>query len=393
MNDTVQTIKVNGKKITIVGTAHVSQASVAEVEEVIRKENPDRVCVELDKTRYQTLTQTNVWKNLDISGVLKERKGFLLLANLVLASFQRRLGLNVGVKPGEEMLKAINVAKELGIECEFCDREVQVTLRRAWAKSSFWGKNKMLAALISSVFTKEKLSEEEMEKLKEKSLMHNMMEELAGYLPSVKEVLIDERDRFLATKIFNTPGRKLVAVVGAGHVEGILANLTRLDKGEQANDVSDIDVIPPKKFIFKLIPWFVTVIVLGLIALGVIMGGAEKGFNMAWTWFLANGIPASLGAVLALAHPVTILVVFVAAPFTSLTPVVGAGMVGGLIQYYMMKPKVKDFENLFEDLNSFKGLYLNRVLKIFWVFFLAGVGSMIGTWVGISLITSLLGAK
>jgi pheromone shutdown-related protein TraB len=393
MNEMLQTITVNGKKITLVGTAHVSQASVLEVEEVIRKEKPDRVCVELDKTRYQTLTQTNVWKNLDITRVLKERKGFLLLANIVLASFQRRLGLNVGVKPGEEMLKAIQVAGELEIPCEFCDREVQVTLRRAWSKSSFWGKNKMLAALLTSVFTKEKLSEKEMEKLKEKSLMHNMMEELAGYLPSVKEVLIDERDRYLATKIFNTPGKKLVAVVGAGHVEGIIANLRRLEKGEQANNVSDIDVIPPKKFIIKLIPWFVTVIVIGLIVLGVILGGAEKGINMAWTWFLANGIPSALGAILALAHPLTILVVFIAAPFTSLTPVVGAGMVAGLIQYYVMKPKVKDFESLYEDLNKFKGLYTNRVLKIFWVFFLSGVGSMIGTWVGISLITSLLGAK
>ncbi|MBN1797820.1 MAG: TraB/GumN family protein [Spirochaetales bacterium] len=392
MNDTVQTIKLKGKKITLVGTAHVSQASVVEVEEVIRKEKPDCVCVELDATRYKTLTQSNVWKNLDITKVLKERKGFLLLANIVLASFQRRLGLNVGVKPGEEMLKAIEVAKDLNIPCEFCDREVQVTLRRAWAKSSFWGKNKMLAALLASVFTKEKLTEEEMEKLKEKSLMHNMMEELANYLPSVKEVLIDERDRYLATKIFNTKGKNLVAIVGAGHLEGIIQNLKRLEKGEQANDIADIDVIPPKKTITKLIPWVVTVLVLGLIAAGVVLGGAEKGFNMAWTWFASNTIFTSLGAALALAHPLAILLAAVAAPFTSLIPVVGAGMVGGLVQYYIMRPKVRDFESLYSDLNTFKGFYKNRVLKIFWVFFLSGLGSMVGTWVGISLITSLLGA-
>jgi pheromone shutdown-related protein TraB len=391
MNDTVQTIKLKGKKITLVGTAHVSQASVVEVEEVIRKEKPDCVCVELDATRYKTLTQSNVWKNLDITRVLKERKGFLLLANIVLASFQRRLGLNVGVKPGEEMLKAIEVAKDLNIPCEFCDREVQVTLRRAWAKSSFWGKNKMLAALLASVFTKEKLTEAEMEKLKEKSLMHNMMEELASYLPSVKEVLIDERDRYLATKIFNTKGKNLVAIVGAGHLDGIIKNLKRLEKGEQANNISDIDVIPPKKFITKLIPWVVTVLVLGLIAAGVVLGGAEKGFNMAWTWFASNAIFTSLGALLALAHPVAILLAAVAAPFTSLIPVVGAGMVGGLVQYYIMRPKVRDFESLYNDLSTFKGFYKNRVLKIFWVFFLSGLGSMVGTWVGISLITSLLG--
>jgi pheromone shutdown-related protein TraB len=247
--------------------------------------------------------------------------------------------------------------------------------------------------LLASVFTKEKLTEEEMEKLKEKSLMHNMMEELAGYLPSVKEVLIDERDRYLATKIFNTQGKKLVAVVGAGHLDGIIKNLNGLAKDEQANDISDIDVIPPKKFISKLIPWMVTVLVLGLIALGVVLGGAEKGFNMAWTWLASNAIFTSLGTVLALAHPVTILLTAAAAPFTSLTPVVGAGMVGGLVQYYVRRPKVRDFESLYHDLNSFKGLYKNRVLKIFWVFFLSGLGSMVGTWVGISLITSLLGTK
>jgi pheromone shutdown-related protein TraB len=390
MNDSVKTIKLKEKRITLVGTAHVSQASVKEVEDVIRKETPDCVCIELDEARFKTLTQSNIWKNLDVTKVLKEKKGFLLLANIVLASFQRRLGLNVGVKPGEEMLKAIEVAKDMNIPCEFCDREVQLTLRRAWSKSSFWGKNKMLAALLSAIFTKEKLTAEEMEKLKEKSLMHNMMEELAMYLPSVKEVLIDERDRYLATKIYNTKGKKLVAIVGAGHLEGIIKNLTLLEKGKQKNDISDLESIPAKKIITKLIPWVITILVIGLFAAGVFLGGPQKGLNMAWTWVLASGIPAALGTILALGHPLTILVAFAAAPFTSLTPVLGVGMVTGLVQYYVMKPKVKDFESLYEDLNSFKGFYLNRVLKIFLVFFLSSLGCMIGMWVGISLITSLL---
>ena len=166
--ETVTRLKLRDSEFILVGTAHISKESVAEVREVILTEEPNRVCVEIDQTRYNSLIKKQRWQNLNIVQVLKERKGFLLLANLVLASFQRRLGLEIGITPGEEMLTAVKLCQEQGIAFSLCDRDIQVTLRRAWARSSFWGKNKMLAAMLSSIFTREKLDAEQIEKLKNK---------------------------------------------------------------------------------------------------------------------------------------------------------------------------------------------------------------------------------
>ena len=193
--ETVTRLNIKDREYILIGTAHVSKESVDEVEQRITEERPDMVCVEIDQTRYKSMMEGQDWSSLNIYQVLKARKGFLLIANLVLSSFQRRLGKDLGVSPGEEMKRSIQVADSLGIPYSFCDREIHVTLRRAWKKSGFWGKNKMLAALLSSIFTKEKVTSEELETLKEKSAIQDMMEELASYLPAVKKVLIDERDQ------------------------------------------------------------------------------------------------------------------------------------------------------------------------------------------------------
>jgi pheromone shutdown-related protein TraB len=389
--ETTTRIQLKEREIVIVGTAHISKASVDEVESVIRSEMPEKVCIELDQTRYTTLIENKTWKNIDISRVLKEKKGFLLFANIILSSFQRRLGLEVGVKPGEEMVKAARIAEELGIETVFCDREVQVTLRRAWAKSSFWGKNKMLAALLTALFSKEKVTPEELEKLKEKNLMQSMLEELAGYLPKVKEVLIDERDRYLATKIYNTQGKKIVAVVGAGHVEGIVKFLTLLENKKAENDVSSLEVVPTKGIVKKVIPWLIPVLVTGLLFLGFFTKGPDTSLNGILTWILATSIPAGIGALLALGHPLAILSAMLSAPVTSLLPVIGSGMVSGLVQYQVRKPHVEDFESLHDDLVYFRKYYRNRILKVLLVFILTNLGGSIGTFLGISLLGSLLG--
>lgn len=392
MNQAETRITLGKRKIILVGTAHISQKSVEQVEQVIKKELPDCVCLELDESRYQSLTKKSAWSNLDISKVLKEKKGFLLLANLVLASFQRRLGLDMGIKPGEEMVKALRVAQELGIAHELCDRKIQVTLRRAWAKTGFWGKNKMLAALLSTLFTNQKISQEEMEKLKDKNMLQGMLEEVAEFLPKVKEVLIDERDRYLATNIFKAKGKKIVAVMGAGHIEGIVKHLKQLDKKQQSLDVSSLDEVPPKGILAKIIPWVIPVFIVGWIVLGFIFGDLNKVINMAWTWFLSNGIPSAIGALIALAHPLAIVAVFFAAPITSLIPVIGAGMVSGLLQYYLRKPRVKDFEALHDDLLKFTGFYKNRILHVLLVFFLPGLGSTVGSILGAVLLPGILGS-
>jgi pheromone shutdown-related protein TraB len=312
------------------------------------------------------------------------------MANLVLASFQRRLGMDLGTSPGEEMRRAVSVSEELGIPFVFADREIHVTLRRAWKKTRFWGKNKMLAALLSSVFTKEKLSPGEIEKLKEKSAVQDMMEELARYLPSVKEVLIDERDQYLATRIFESKGDKIVAVIGAGHVDGIVTWLQKLDSGGEPADLAAIESIPPPSPLSKLVPWLVPVVVLGIIATGFLRSGWQEGLEMLWLWVVVNGTLSAAGALLALAHPVTIVLSFVAAPITSINPTIGVGIVTGLLEAFLRKPRVRDFESLHDDIATFKGFYRNRLTHILIVFFLSSLGSAVGTFVGIPWLTSLL---
>ena len=196
MSQTEKRLNLNGREIILVGTAHISKESIDQSVEVIRTEMPDCVAIELDEGRYESMKNPESWKNLDIVQVLKEGKGFVLMANLVLSSFQKRMGADVGVKPGDEMKAAITVAEELNIPCEMVDRPIQTTLRRAWGKNNLWGKCKLLATLISTAFTKEEVSPEQIEQLKNSNEMDSMMAELAEYLPTVKEVLIDERDQY-----------------------------------------------------------------------------------------------------------------------------------------------------------------------------------------------------
>ncbi|MBN1413281.1 MAG: TraB/GumN family protein [Spirochaetales bacterium] len=391
MGKTIERIQLGDREFIILGTAHVSKESVDEVDQLIREEKPDRVCIEIDESRYKSLTQKSTWSDLNITDVLKQGKGFLLLANLVLASFQKRLGLDLGVKPGEEMMTAIKVSEELHIPFSFCDREIHVTLRRAWSKTGFWGKNKMLAALISSALVKEKLSAEEIEKLKEKNVLENMMDELAEFLPSVKTVLIDERDRYLASKIFEAQGKKIVAVVGAGHMNGLIDHLRQFDAGLASTDVSDINIIPPKSLISKILPWVVTGLIVSLFTLGFIFGGPQKGINMIGAWLIATSSMAAIGTIAALGHPLAVLLAFLTGPVTPLLPVIGVGMVTGFVQYKFRKPRVSDFEKLNDDITTVKGFYRNRFTHILLVFMMSNFGVVLGTYAVLPLIAVLLG--
>ncbi len=386
-----ESVSVGGREIILVGTAHVSQTSVENVERVIRETSPDHLCVEIDASRYASLKNKGNWENLKINEVLRQRKGFLLLANLALSSFQKRLGADLGVNPGDEMKRGIAVAEELGISYSFADREIQTTLRRAWAKSGFWGKNKMLASLIASVFTKEKVSSEELEKLKEKDVLQGMMEELAAFLPAVKEVLIDERDRYLATRIWSRPEKRVVAVVGAGHIQGIKEWIAALEAGTGSADLAEIEVVPPPSRVTRILPWIIPAIVVGLLVAGFFISGWQEALSMLWKWILVNGTLSAVGSLLALAHPVTIVASFVAAPITSMNPTIGVGIVTGLLEWFVRKPRVQDFEKLSHDIESVRGFYRNRITHILVVFFLSSVGSSIGTFIGIPYLTTLLG--
>jgi len=383
VSQTATTVQLQGREITIIGTAHVSRGSVDEVCAYIEAQKPDHVCVEIDAARYNSLISGAGWSQLNIYQVIRSRKGFLLLGNLVLSSFQKRIGMDLGVKPGEEMRAAIETAEANQIPFSFCDRDIQTTLKRAWVKTGFWGKNKLLAALLSSVFSREKFDAEEIEKLKQTSAVESMMAELAEYLPSVKHVLIDERDRYLATRIYQSPGERPVAVVGAGHVPGIVAWLERLDRGQASTDLSDIDSVPPPKPISKLLPYVVPAVILGLIVSGFVRTGWQGGFDILLRWFLVNGTLSALGALVALAHPVTIIASFLAAPITSMNPTIGVGMVSGLMEAGLRKPRVIDFETLQDDILTVRGFFHNRLTHILLVFFFSTLGSAVGTFIAL----------
>ena len=388
MSQTIRRVELKDRTVLLAGTVHISQESTLEVRRLIESEKPGRVCVEIDEGRYRSMSQDKGWESLDIGKVLKDGKGFLLMANLALAGFQRRMGEGVGGKPGDEMLAAVAAAEEAGIPYSFCDREVQVTLKRAWAKSGFWNKSKLLASLVDSAFSNEKLSQEEVEKLKEKNELDSMMSELASFLPSVKAVLIDERDRFLASRIFLAGESLVLAVVGAGHLDGVEAWLRRLDAGEESVDTSDIDSAPPPSKVGKAVGWAIPAVIVGLIVLGFFKSGTTASLALLLKWVLLNGSLAALGSALCLAHPLTILLSFVAAPVATLNPFVGVGLFAGLAEAFLRKPRVSDLENLAVDVASLRGFYSNRVTKVLLIFFLSSIGGAVGNFIALPFLAT-----
>lgn len=390
MSNTQKVLTLNGRTITLIGTAHISQDSINEVTEAIKTQKPDCVAIELDQKRCDSIKNPDSWRQLDIIKVLKRGEGFLLLANLVLASFQKRMGQNVGVRPGDEMVAAMKVAEELNIPTTMVDRPIQTTLRRAWAKNSLWGKCKLLSAMISSAFTSEKISSEEIEELKNNSEMDSMMKELSDYMPTVKEVLIDERDKYLASHIWESEGSNIIAVLGAGHLPGVQAYLEKIAAGQESTDTTEIANIPSKTLGAKIKGWIIPAIIIILIGMGFYFGGKNKGTELVLSWVLWNGALSAIGSIIAAAHPLTILVSFIGAPITSLCPFVGVGFLTGITQAFICKPKVKDIEDLSTDAGSLKGFYKNRVLKVLLVFILSSLGSSIGTFVsGADIISKL----
>jgi len=390
MKQTVKRIEVNGREIILVGTAHISKESIDEAANIIRTEHPDRVCVELDEGRLQSLKNEKGWQELDISKVLKDGKGFLLLANLVLSSFQKRMGDDVGVKPGDEMKESIKIAFDEGIPATMVDRPIHVTLQRAWAKNNLWGKAKLLATLVSSAFSDEDLKAEDIENLKDQGAMDGMMEELAKYLPTVKEVLIDERDRYLASHIWEAEGKRLVAILGAGHLPGTEAIIRELAAGTRTSDTTDISSVPPKTLGSKIAGWAFPAAIVALLAAGFFTGGALTSLDMLVRWLLWNGTLAALGTVLALGHPVAVLTAFFGAPVATVNPLIGVGLFSGLAQAWVRKPRVQDMEHLTSDITSVRGFYKNRISHVLLIFMLSSFGGAIGNFIAVPALVGTL---
>ncbi len=383
-SEDVRTIKKNGREFIIVGTAHISRQSADLVKEVITNEKPDKVCIELDEKRYKALAEKKRWENLDLKTIIRQKQLSTLLVNLVLSSYQKKLGEKLGVTPGTELLEAANTANELNLPIKLCDREVRITLRRAWHSMNFWQKLKFLTGGLAGIFEKQELSEEKLTELRNKDVLSEMMDELGKAMPVLKKVIIDERDEYLAQKMQEAKGKKIVSIVGAGHVNGIV----KVIEDNREIDLEEIEVIPPPSPVAKIIGWGIpAIIITSIIYIGYSKGLAEAGDNVLY-WILANGIPSGLGAIIALAHPLTILVSFLAAPLTSLTPVIGAGYVAAFVQVYFQPPVVKEFQTVASDASKPVKWWSNKLLKVLLVFILTSLGSLIGTYVGFFEIVS-----
>jgi pheromone shutdown-related protein TraB len=392
VSDTINKIFLdNGDEIILVGTAHVSQNSVDEVRQVIETENPDRICLELDKGRYDSKTKESSYANMDLVKVFKEGKTFLLLANTALASFQKKMGTQTGSAPGEEILGAGKIATEKGIPFSLCDREIQVTLKRAWSKSNLWNKAKLIGTLLSSAFDKEEFKPEELEELKKSDTLQEMMNELAKELPGAKEALIDERDRYLATNIMEAPGHKKVAVIGAGHANGIIKTIEKLEKGELSKDLSDISQAPKPSKAGKIAGWAVPIAIIAIVVIVGFMQGFDQGLKYFIIWACTNSLTTVLFSILSYAHPLNWLVSAIAAPIAVLNPAIGVGIITGIAEAKLRKPKVKDFETISDDISTFKGWFKNRVLHAFTVFFATSIGSILGTFVLFPIMLKIFG--
>ena len=383
-SDNVNEIVFDEKKILLVGTAHISQSSVDEVNKVIEQEQPDTVCVELCESRHQAMVDKDQWKNTDIFKVVREGKSFLLLSNLIMTAFQKRLGSQLGVQPGAEMLAAIQASERINAELLLVDRDVKITLQRTWRGMPFWGRMKVFSQLLASLFIREEISKEEIEKLKESDALSEAMQMLADQSPDMKRILIDERDQFMAEKIRQVPGKRIVAVVGAGHVKGLTLEL------EREHNLAELETVPSPGKLGIFLKWGIPALIVGLIGYGFYAVDTDVSIEMIQRWFLINGTLSAIGTAIAFGHPITIATAFVAAPFTSLNPAVAAGWVAGLVEAFLRKPQVRDFEDLAEDITHLKGFWKNNITRILLVVMFANLGSAIGTFAGGFAIASLL---
>lgn len=374
-SENVHRIELDGREIILVGTAHVSQKSVEEVKTLIEEESPDTVCVELCQTRYDNITNAEQWNNTDIIKIIKEGKALILLISLIMSSYQKRLAKQFGIQPGQEMLQGIRSAQEIGANLCLADRDIQVTMMRLWRGIGFWGKMKLFFQLILSMFLDEEISEEELEQMKSQDMLTAVLNELSSSFPEFKRVIIDERDQYLAEKIRTAPGNKILAVLGAGHIAGIKQELMR------EHDLKQLSTVPPGSQMTKIIGWGIPAIILAII-ISTLSIDRAVGIDQVLSWILWNGSLSALGALLALAHPLSIITAFVVAPVSSLSPLLAAGWFAGLAEAFIRKPSVKDFQSLSEDLQSLKGFWRNKVTHILLVVALANLGSSVGTFIG-----------
>ena len=373
----------NEKEIILIATAHVSKQSVELVKKVISEEQPDSICVELDEQRYKNIQNPNAWEKTDIVKVIKSKKTGSLLASLVLSSYQKRIAKKLNTNVGQEMIQGIECAKQTGAHLVLADRDIQITFRRIWRKLNVWEKCKLVFSLIFSFGSNAEISDEDLEELLYKDILESALKEMREQFPKIGDVLINERDQHLASKIKEAPGKKVVAILGGAHVPGVKEQIFK------TQNIAEIVKVPPKRPASKIIGWIIPALILGLIAYGFFKN-IQTGLQQLTAWAIWNSGMAALFTALSLAHPLSILTSFLTAPITSLNPLLACGWFAGLVEATVRKPTVKDVNYIPEDILSIKGFFKNRFLKILIVVIMANLGSGIGTIIaGMDIIKNL----
>jgi pheromone shutdown-related protein TraB len=380
----ISRIKLEGREIILVGTAHISRESVELVGQTIDLEKPDTVCVELCKPRYDAIRQKSKWQDTDILKVIREKRTGALLSQLIMASMQKKIARKFHMTPGEEMLRAIDRAEANGAEVILADREIRITLLRAWRLMGFCNKMKFIPDLILSFFSDEEITEEEIEKLKQQDVLEFTLKTIGEKLPMLKTILIDERDLYLAHTISHAPGARIVAVVGAGHVPGITRHL-----GEEA-DLEALNRIPDKGVWGKAAGWIFSLAIVGIFVAGFFFSGSSASMKMIGWWSAITAFFAAAGCIIMLAHPLTIIASALAAPITTLHPLIAAGWVAGLVEATFRKPQVKDFLALPNDIVSVRGFFHNRITRLLLLVAVVNLTTSIGTFLAIPVIMKFL---
>ena len=387
-------VERDGVRYTLLGTAHVSRASVEAVEAAVASGDYDTIAVELDTNRLRALTEPDMLHKLDLFQILREGKTGLVAANLALAAYQRRLAEQLGVEPGAELKAAAIGARERNLGLVVIDRDVGTTLRRAWAKLGFWGRSKLMTGLAGSLFVDEQVGENEIEKLKQGDLLESSFGEFAEQTPELFEAVIAERDRYMAAKlreIASSPGaaKEVLAVVGAGHLKGLAAHL-RTDTQSPTEMLIELDALPNK----STIPWlsiFLALFLVGGFAWGIHKGGLEVGGELILRWVLITGAGGAIGCLAAGGHPLSIIAAFVSSPLTPLHPALSSGMVSAGVEAWVRKPTYADFLTLRNDTGTISGWWKNHVARVFVNFMLTNVGTAIAVWIAGAAVIHKLG--
>lgn len=381
--ENVTRIQYMDKEIILIATAHVSKESAELVKRVIEEERPDSVCIELDEDRYQNVIKPKVWEETDLIKVIKDKKVGFMIANLFLSSYQKKMALKLDTPVGGEMIQGIESAKETGATLVLADRSIQVTFLRIWRELNLWDKAKLVTSLLFTSEEDTEITNDDLQKMLEEDMLESAMAGLKEEFPKVGQILISERDQFLAAKIKTAPGKKVVAILGGGHVPGIKKELF-IDR-----DIESISTVPPKSSLSKLAGWIIPGMITGLLLYSFIVN-FQTGLQQLSAWVLWTGFLAAIFTALSFAHPLSILTSFITAPLTTLHPLLACGWFAGLAEATIKKPTVKDVQNVQEDIFSLKGFYRNRLLKTVFVMFMANIGATIGTLIaGTSLIRNL----